>query len=310
MDSGITQKVAATLGMFDGVHAGHRYVISQLCQIARGRGMRSMIITFDCHPRQVVQTDWKPQLLTSLEQKVELLRQTGADCVEVLHFDHEMSLLSAREFMSKVLIGQFGVNLLLTGYDNRFGHREKDCREQFEDYQRYGQELGMEVILGEALSNNQGKAVSSSVVRSVLAQGDVEEASLLLGRQYSMTGTVEHGLALGRRMGFPTANIRVDANTMIPANGVYAVMVGVEGQNNRLMGMTNIGVRPTFANGNSAASIETHLLDYCDDMYGKTITLYFVARLRQEQRFSSADALASQLLNDAAHAREILVGKK
>ncbi|MBR1415877.1 MAG: riboflavin biosynthesis protein RibF [Prevotella sp.] len=298
-------EAAATIGFFDGVHRGHQYLVEQLRRLAAERNLLSTVITFDCHPRQVLHADWQPQLLSTLAEKQALLRQTGIDRLEVLHFDEEMAALSARDFMRLVLREQLGVGLLLTGYDNHFGHREQGCTEGFGHYVGYGRELGMEVVCGQPLVL-EGVSVSSSLVRSRLLEGRVEEAARFLDRPYEISGLVEHGEQQGRRMGFPTANLHVATlEKLIPAGGVYAVRVRLDDDSRCWPGMTNIGLRPTFGEGHRQ-TIETHLFGFTGDLYGRCITLSFVRRLRDEQHFSSPEALARQMAIDAEQCKIIL----
>ena len=322
---------AATIGFFDGVHRGHQYVIEQLKDLAKSRGLKTLVVTFDRHPREVVQKGWSAQLLTTLEEKRGLLTETGIDRLVVLPFDEKMAGMWAEEFMEKVLWGDLGVRLLLTGYDNRFGH---DRTEGFEDYCRYGKRMGMEVVCGKELSEEQSEGVgsyraSSSCIRGLLTEGMVEEAAKLLGRYYSLGGLVVHGEQRGRLMGFPTANLQPDSvQKMVPKPGVYAVKVKTE-DGEMVDGMTNIGTRPTF-NG-VEQTIETHLLStgwhrtnetdlhsangtgwhgacpYRGDLYGKRLELHFVARLRDERTFDSPEALARQLEEDKRNAEEKLI---
>lgn len=292
---------AATIGFFDGVHQGHRFLIDGLCRIARERGMRSMVITFARHPRQVLHTDWQPQLLSTLDEKRELLRQTGVDRVEVLQFDVAMSELSAHDFMQQVLKERLGVELLLTGYDNRFGHNRA---EGFDDYVNYGRELGIEVMAGEPLAVKDTN-VSSSRIRKLLQEGDVADAALCLGYPYPLSGCVVHGEQIGRQLGFPTANLALDdACKLIPERGVYAVSVSIEGDSSVYGGMMNIGRRPTFEGHHT--TLEVHLLQYSGDLYGKRLTVRFIARLREERPFPDRDALIAQMNEDKQQALQIL----
>ena len=313
---------AATIGFFDGVHRGHCYVLEQLCQQAKEHGWPSMAITFDRHPRQVVDTAWHPLLLTTLDEKVELLRQTGIDLLVVLPFDEAMARLMAHDFMQQVLKERLGVSLLLTGYDNRFGHRTPDTHEGFSDYVRYGQEMGIEVVCGEGLQvppllsplssylSPHTSHISSSLIRRLIGEGRVDEAAQCLGRPYSLCGIVEHGFEQGRKMGFPTANMKVDSCRLVPADGVYAVSVRSATSGDALLvknlssstftGITNIGMRPTF--DGHQRSIETHILDFEGDLYGQRIEIAFVARLRDEKHFDSAEELAQQMARDAEEA--------
>jgi riboflavin kinase/FMN adenylyltransferase len=260
-----------------------------------------MVITFERHPRQVLQSEWQPLLLTSLEEKKELLVRTGIDKLVVLRFDRAMSQLSSREFMERVLKHELGVSLLLTGYDNRFGH---DRTATFDDYVAYGRELGIEVICGQP-TDVAGQRVSSSLVRSLLSEGNVDLAAQCLGRPYQLTGQVGHGEQIGRQLGFPTANIIVSkGNRLVPAPGVYAVCLSIKGDDTLLQGMMNIGTRPTF-HGNQL-TLEANIFDFNGDLYGQHLNVFFIERLRNEQAFSSAEALMEQMEHDAVQAREIL----
>ena len=284
----------ATIGFFDGVHIGHCHLINMLKKVARERGVESCVITFDRHPRQVVQPEWCPEMLTSLEEKTQLLKATGIDRCEVLHFDREMANQSAHDFMQHTLKEKLGVSILVTGYDNRFGHNRS---EGFEDYVRYGKEIGIEVIKGEELTDGSNN-VSSSSIRRMLKEGRIEDATRCLGREYQLTGTVVGGEHIGRTIGFPTANIRPDdSSKLIPANGVYAVDVWSQaGDINRERAMLNIGTRPTF-NG-TATTIEVHIPHFAGNLYGSTLSIAFLRKIREERKFDSPEALVEQLNKD------------
>ena len=284
----------ATIGFFDGVHIGHCHLINMLKKVARERGVETCVITFDRHPRQVVQPEWCPEMLTSLEEKTQLLKATGIDRCEVLHFDREMANQSAHDFMLHTLKEKLGVSILVTGYDNRFGHNRS---EGFEDYVRYGNEIGIEVIKGEELTDGSNN-VSSSSIRRMLKEGRIEDATRCLGREYQLTGTVVGGEHIGRTIGFPTANIRPDdSSKLIPANGVYAVDVWSQaGDINRERAMLNIGTRPTF-NG-TATTIEVHIPHFAGNLYGSTLSIAFLRKIREERKFDSPEALVEQLNKD------------
>ena len=284
----------ATIGFFDGVHIGHCHLINMLKKVARERGVESCVITFDRHPRQVVQPEWCPEMLTTLEEKTQLLKATGIDRCEVLHFDREMANQSAHDFMLHTLKEKMGVSILVTGYDNRFGHNRS---KGFEDYVRYGKEIGIEVIKGEELTDGSNN-VSSSSIRRMLKEGRIEDATRCLGREYQLTGTVVGGEHIGRTIGFPTANIRPDdSNKLIPANGVYAVDVWSQaGDINRERAMLNIGTRPTF-NG-TATTIEVHIPHFAGNLYGSTLSIAFLRKIREERKFDSPEALVEQLNKD------------
>lgn len=286
----ITPSVA-TIGFFDGVHLGHRYLIDQVKIAASQYGWCSSIITFPIHPRQVIQSDYQPQLLSSPDEKLELLASTGVDNCILLPFTKELSLLTAKEFM-QLLYDTYKVRMLVIGYDHRFGHNRA---ETFEDYCRYGQELGIHIMQATAYTQEQDK-VSSSAIRRALLTGDIETSKKYLGYDYFLEGTVVNGYKVGRKIGFPTANLQVDfPHKLIPSVGVYAVYVYVEGK--QWKGMLNIGHRPTLNNGNNL-SIEVHILDFQSDIYNHKIRIEFIHFLRPELKFSSVDELVSQMQKD------------
>jgi riboflavin kinase/FMN adenylyltransferase len=282
--------------MFDGVHLGHQFVLHHVVETAREQGLQSMAITFD-------QTMPRDQVLTSLSAKRLLLSKTGIDCIEVLQFTDELRQMTAREFMQQVLKEQLNVKILLTGYDNRFGHNRE---EGFDDYVRYGQELGIEVkSLPPAPSKGRGRTISSSFIRQLLTEGHVGKASEGLGYPYTILGRVEHGEHVGTQLGFPTANlVPVDEKQLIPAAGAYAVKVRMENSVEWKHGMMNIGMRPTF-NGHKR-TLEVHVFRLNEDLYGQQLLVSFVERLREEQRFENVETLINQLQQDAVLAEQIL----
>ena len=289
----------ATIGFFDGVHLGHRHLINQVKMAASLNGWCSSIITFPVHPRQVIQSDYQPSLLSSPEEKIELLASTGIDNCILLPFTRELSQLTAWEFM-QLLYDQYKVRMLVIGYDHRFGHNRT---ETFEDYCRYGRELGIHIMQATAYTQEQDK-VSSSVIRRALLSGEVSTATKYLGYPYFMQGTIVSGYQVGRKIGFPTANLQVDfPNKLIPAIGVYAVRVSVNGQSYR--GMLNIGHRPTLNNGTNL-SIEVHILDFEGDIYNQPMHIEFVDFLRPEAKFNSVEELTLQIQKDKEKATKIL----
>ena len=291
----------ATIGFFDGVHLGHRYIINKVVTMARREGLASMVVTFEQHPRQVLHSDWCPQLLSTLDEKVELLSQTGIDRLVVLRFDEAMAALSAYDFMHDILKQQLGVMTLITGYDNRFGHNRA---EGFDDYVRYGREMGMAVVQGDPIEVGSVR-VSSSKVRRLLEEGHVEQATMCLGCPYALTGRVVSGEHIGTGMGFPTANLQLpNDGKLVPASGVYAVRVKVEESPQQYHGMMNIGSRPTF--GGLSQTLETHIFNFDDDIYGQQLKVWFVSRLRSEMKFDSREALMSQLESDLRQAEAVL----
>ena len=296
----------ATIGMFDGVHRGHQFVLQHVVDEAHQRGLQSMAITF-------IKT--APQTLTPLVQKRILLTKTGIDRIEVLTFDEALKQMTARQFMEQVLRDKYGVKVLLTGYDNRFGYNRV---EGFDDYVRYGKELGIEVTsLPPAPSiachtptfrweKRKGSCVSSSLIRELIADGNISEANELLGYPYTILGSVEHGEHIGTKLGFPTANIVVsDPCQLIPAAGAYAVKIRMENSVEWKHGMMNIGMRPTFDGQHQ--TIEVHVFRLKENLYGQQLQVAVVERLRGEQRFDSIEALKEQLRQDALEAERILV---
>ena len=278
----------ATIGMFDGVHRGHQFVLQHVVDEAQRRGLQSMAITF-------IKT--APQTLTPLGLKRVLLTKTGIDRIEVLTFDDALRQMTARQFMQQVLKEQYGVKVLLIGYDNRFGYNRT---EGFDDYVRYGKELGIEVLQLPAA----GK-ISSSIIRQLVADGNVSKANELLGHLYTLAGHVEHGEHIGTKLGFPTANIVVnDATQLIPAVGAYAVKVRLENSMEWKHGMMNIGMRPTF--DGHQQTLEVHVFRLKENLYGQQLEIAFIERLRGEQRFDSIEALKEQLKKDAISAEQAL----
>lgn len=278
----------ATIGMFDGVHCGHQFVLQHVVDEARQRGLQSMAITFDKSG---------PQTLTPLEQKRLLLTKTGIDRIEVLTFNDALKQMTAREFMQQELHDRLGVKVLLTGYDNRFGHNRT---EGFDDYVRYGQELGIEV-----LQLPQEGEISSSIIRQLVAEGAISKANQLLGNPYTILGSVEHGEHIGTKLGYPTANlVLVDDCQLIPATGVYAVKIRMENSVEWKHGMMNIGMRPTF--DGQSQTLEVNVFRLKENLYGQQLQVAFFERLRGEQRFDNIEALKAQLQQDAIEAERIL----
>lgn len=293
----------ATIGFFDGMHSGHRHLIAQVKEVAAQKGLASAVITFPVHPRKVLHTDYVPELLSTYSEKVERLAQTGIDYCFMLDFTPAIASLPAYNFMATILRDRFRVSVLLIGYDHRFG---RNRAEGFEDYCRYGSRLGIEVIQAEAFTATEAQvAISSSLIRKLLKAGDVGKANLLLGYEYGIEGTVVSGHQVGRTIGFPTANIALlNPGKLLPADGVYAVRVFIDGQT--YAGMMNIGHRPTIDNGNNR-SCEVHLLRFTGNLYGKTVRLCFVQRIRNEVKFADKEALTRQLTADAHTVEQLLL---
>ena len=288
----------ATIGFFDGVHRGHRFLINQVKEVADKDGLYSALVTFPMHPRQVIQTTY--QLLSSPKEKLELLETTQVDYCLLLPFTQELSMLSAREFM-QLLRNKFNIHTLVIGYDHRFGHNRS---ESFEDYCRYGEELNIYIVRARAYTDGEDK-ISSSVIRQLLKEGKVSQAAQFLGYNYYLDGTVVDGYKVGRKIGFPTANLQVDcSDKLIPSEGVYAVYVYVEEK--KWAGMLNIGHRPTINNGNNV-SIEVNILNFSEDIYHKEMRIEFVKHLRPEEKYGTIDELIAQMHKDREETAKILL---
>jgi len=287
--------VIGSTGFFDGVHKGHLSVIKKVCSLAKEQGCKSLVFTFWPHPRAVLQQDAaKFRLLTTLEEKKNLLLNYGIDEVIVLPFDKEFANLTTREFFKNYLVDKYGVTTLVVGYDHRVGcNLNQTQKEMFE----IARELGVNPVrVDEVSSDNQNLIISSTKIRECLLRGDIEQANSLLGYRYGLEGVVVEGLRIGRTIGFPTANMRLyEPIKLVPGDGVYSVWVGYHNRTYR--GITNIGTRPTIAQGNER-SIETHLLDFDEDIYGLTLKIEFVSKMRDEKRFESLEELKTQLHKD------------
>jgi riboflavin kinase/FMN adenylyltransferase len=288
----------ATIGFFDGVHSGHRFLLSQVREEAAARGLSTSVVTFPVSPSVVMRPEASVALLSTPFEKLELLDAAGVDTCILLPFTPQLAALTARQFMG-LLKERYGVQALVIGYDHRFGHNR--C-EGFDDYVRYGREIGMEVI--QAREFDRAK-VSSSAIRSLLAEGEVERANRLLGYPYYIEGIVTEGHRVGRRLGFPTANLLPDSpDKLVPAEGVYVVKATVDGTPYK--GILNIGHRPTLHNG-PERSIEVHLLHFEGDIYARPLRIDFLRFLRKEHRFDTVEELADQISRDKAEAEQTFV---
>ncbi|MDR1524660.1 MAG: riboflavin biosynthesis protein RibF [Tannerella sp.] len=295
------EAVVATVGFFDGVHPGHRFLIGEMRRIAEERNLPAAIITFPVHPRVVLQADFRPELLTSFDEKLELLSATGIDYAVVMDFTPSLAALPARAFITDVLSGQWRVRTLLIGYDHRFGHLRSDG---FEQYAAYGRACGMEVVGAEACSAG-GTTFSSSGVRRLLQKGDVAGAARALGYFYRLSGRVVKGCRLGRSIGFPTANIAVDEKCkIVPPAGSYAVWVIVGGERHK--GMLYIGSRPTVNSDSDRVSIEVNIFGFSKDIYNEPVAVEFVEFVRDDMKLDSLDELKKQIRADKSKAGRIL----
>lgn len=290
----------ATVGFFDGVHAGHRFLIDQVKAFAEEKNLPSVVFTFAVHPRKVLHSDYQPQLLTTFDEKLFQLQSTGIDTCIVLNFDHAMAGMTAYEFLQKILYNKYNVKTLVVGHDHRFGHNRTDG---FEQYLVYGREIGMEVQQAERYFTDQFSHVSSSEIRKALAAGNITIANTLLSYPYSFRGIVTDGYKLGRKIGFPTANIEPENHEkLLPQHAVYAV--DVLWNNKIYRGMMNIGTRPTVINGNQT-SIEVHIFNFSEDVYNEVLEISFLKKIRNEQKFENIEALVKQLETDKINALNI-----
>lgn len=291
----------ATIGMFDGVHRGHVTLVDFLKQQAATQNKQSLVITFLHHPRQVLHPNDALKLIMPLEDRLAQIEALSPDLLLPLEFTPELSKLSPEQFIEQ-LRDRYGVDVLVTGYNHRFGHNDKK-RETFEDYCRYGEQLGVKVVKAPEYLG-QYAPVSSTIVRGLIAAGRVVDAMHCMGRPFVIKGKVVHGFHNGRGLGFPTANVgEIDPDLLLPHNGAYAVLAHVDGQ--CLQGMTNIGRRPTLDNG-ERLSIEVNLFDFDEDIYGKEIALEFISFLRLEFKMCGLEELKQQLTLDRDNAKRIL----
>ncbi|MHB8068931.1 MAG: bifunctional riboflavin kinase/FAD synthetase [Desulfobaccales bacterium] len=293
-------RTVVTIGNFDGVHLGHRAILARVIHRARELDAQAVAITFEPHPLKVLRPEMNLPLLTTPEQKISLLTAAGLDAVVVLPFTREFAALPAREFVQTYFLERLRVREVVVGHDYCFGRgREGNIDLLKEMGEKHG--FTVQVVWAVEAAN---AVASSSLIRALLRLGKVEEAALLLGRPYGVEGRVVRGKGRGGKLlGVPTANIR-SANELLPATGIYAVRVhrGAE----TLLGAANIGTCPTFENGEF--SLEVHLLDFSGDLYDADLGVEFVARLREERRFPSIEALAAQIHADIKKARQVLAG--
>ncbi|HET7477957.1 MAG TPA: bifunctional riboflavin kinase/FAD synthetase [Rubrobacteraceae bacterium] len=292
------RSVVVALGNFDGVHLGHQAVLRRAVEEARLRGERVVAATFHPHPRAVLRPGEEPKLLSTLETRRELLVCYGADEVYVIRFDKTLSQKSPEEFVRDVLVGEVGAGAVVVGENFRFGHRAAG---DFDDLRRLMRDHGGDAISVPLRAANGQEGINSTRIRAMISAGDVVGAGRLLGRPYAIRGEVVAGDHRGRSIGFPTANLLPDASVTVPARGVYAGYARV-GESQYAM-CANIGVAPTFDRRES--KIEAHLLDFDADLYGRVMEVSFVARIREEQRFSGVEELKEQIARDVEEARRL-----
>jgi riboflavin kinase/FMN adenylyltransferase len=294
---------AVTIGAYDGVHIGHRLVIERVRRVAAEQDLASAVVTFDQHPAYVVRPDSAPPVLTDLQQKLELLGDTGVDYVLVVHFDQSRSKESAEDFVREVLIGCLDTRAVVVGHDFHFGYRRGGSVRLLQDM---GAELGFDVTgLRLFAEGPQGEPVSSTRIRALLEAGAVSDAAALLGRPHQVRGVVTPGDRRGRTLGYPTANVAVPANVALPADGVYAGWYQ-RPDGLRLAAALSLGRRPTFYEDADLSLLEAYLLDFEADLYGEEARVEFVARLRGQAAFSSVTDLVEQMARDVEATRQVL----
>lgn len=303
---------AVTIGAYDGVHLGHRAVIAEVRRRAAQRGLRSAVITFDRHPAMVVRPESAPRLLTDLDQKLELLEETGIDVALVVRFDAERAAESAEDFVRSTVVGCLGAQEVVVGEDFHFGHRRAGTVGLL---RRMGSELGFAVEgLGLRSPRDVGAGtddggpedkVSSTVIRAALVDGDIARATALLGRPHEVRGLVMSGDKRGRELGFPTANVAVPGEILLPQDGIYAGWF-VRADGTVLPAAINLGRRPTFYEQAHASLLEAHILDFDGDLYDEHVAVRFIARLHREVKYPSVEALVDGITADVARTRQLL----
>jgi len=287
-----------TIGNFDGIHLGHGLIFEQVIAAARQEKRQALVITFDPHPKMLLHPERRPfYLITSLEEKISLLDDIGIDAVILIPFSLEFAKTTAETFIRDILWDKLHIRKIFIGHDYTFG-RGKEGNEAYLVLQ--GSKLGFDVDVVNAFTINSG-IVSSTRIRNAILEGDVKTAASLLGRPYNLSGPVVVGHRRGAGLGFPTANIDPE-KVLVPARGVYAVIVELDGQ--RYQGVLNIGYNPTFAD--EKRSVEVHLLDFDGNIYGMTLEVLFIERIRDEVKFDGPDKLVAQIRQDIDRARIIL----
>jgi riboflavin kinase/FMN adenylyltransferase len=295
---------AVTIGVFDGVHRGHRFVLDETRRLADHDGARLAVVTFDPHPARIVRPDSAPKILTGIEHRLELLREFGVDTTVVVHFDEAQAHERAKAFVDRVLVDCLSASSVSVGDDFHFGYRREGTTELLAEI---GAERGFDVHpLDQVLQPGEGGApVSSTAIRRAVAEGDVEEAAEMLGRLHQVRGEVRAGDQRGRTIGFPTANVDVSPERAIPADGVYAAWY-VFADGSRHPAAVNVGKRPTFYADAERSLVEAHLIGFDGDLYGTEGRVEFVKMLRSERRFDGIEALKAQLQTDIDEAKALL----
>lgn len=295
--AGIIHDSAITIGNFDGVHRGHLEIFRHLVSCGIERGLQPVVVTFDPHPLQVLSAESTPPMITTFDQKIALIASAGVDYLVVVPFTAEFAGMTADDFVRGLLCDSLGMRHIIIGHDYAFG---KGREGNYQTLERIGAEKGFTLEDMDPVGEG-GLVFSSSLARRMIASGDMTGASGILGRYHMISGTVVHGRDIGRRLGFPTANIAT-RNELLPPDGVYAVMVSVDGR--VVKGACSIGLNPTFDGG--MRTIEVFMLDYDGQIYGRELDVWFVQKLRDILKYPDADALVGAIQRDVQHTREIL----
>ena len=289
---------AITIGVFDGVHRGHRHLISRLVEHAHGSGSRACVVTFENHPVTVLKPETRVDFLIDLDERTRLMRQLGVDIVVPIKFDRQIAQLPSHDFLG-ILHDKLRMRHLVVGPDFAMGHNRDGSLETLPGIAGH---IGFSFNVVDLMTDPAGK-VKSTTIRRQIADGDVSSAARLLGRNFAVRGVVVRGQERGREMGFPTANVEVAPDLVVPGNGIYATRARLD--SGTYMAATSIGVRPTFDDG-PERTIEAYLIDFSDDIYGQTVCLEFVRRLRGEEKFDTVDALLDQMNRDVTQTKDVL----
>ena len=294
------KNTCVTIGTFDGLHLGHQNILNVLTNIAKEKNLTSTVVSFDPHPRKVVKNSYDIKILTTVDEKKEILESLGIDNFYLINFTTEFSQQSSEEFVKNYIVERFNAKHIVVGHDHKFG---KDRNGDAESLSKLGKDYGFEVTSVDAVKLND-EIISSSIIRNKLIDGDIEKANNFLGRSYCMQGKVVTGAKRGRILGFPTANLNVgNPNKLIPQTGVYAVGCVLNGE--KLNGVMNIGYRPTFDDITELVP-EVHLFNFNRNIYGEILKVNFIQRIRAEKKFASKDALINQIELDKKEAAKVL----
>jgi riboflavin kinase / FMN adenylyltransferase len=296
-EEGLPERPVVSIGNFDGVHLGHRAILAETVRRAREAGAPAGVVTFDPHPLQILAPEKAPRMLQTLPQKLEQLAAAGLDAALVVPFTRDFSLGRAEDFVRSFLVGRLGIRAVVIGRAFRFGHGREGSLDLL---RTLGAELGFDADGVPDVVDDGGLAISSTRIRAAVAAGDVAGAQRMLGRPFTLHGIVERGSRVGRKLGYPTVNLRPSGEAL-PGTGVYVTRLEIPSLGRSWRSVTNVGVRPTVWEG-GATTVEAHLFDFDLDVYGEPVLLSFLARLREERKFPSLGELTEQIARDVAGA--------